>query len=218
MKILLTGHKGQLGRTLGPLLDAEHNVLGIDLPEYDIANQKQFYTLVQDFSPNLIINVAAMTNVDGCTRAPQAAYRANGLGPQNIALAAAALPAEVLHVSTNEVFDGTATEPYSEWHTCNPINAYGQSKLAGEWYIAHLLSRFYIVRTAWLYAAGGRNFPHRMIELADEHGKLRVVTDEVSNPTYVNDLAAAIIQLLHTHAYGMYHFVNAGGRTTRVKR
>ena len=210
MKILLTGHKGQLGRTLLPLLEATHTVLGIDLPEHDISDHAQLYALVQDFSPDLIINVAAMTNVDGCTHDPQAAYRANGMGPQNIALAAAAVQAEVLHVSTNEVFDGTATVPYDEWCIRNPINAYGRSKLAGEWYIEHLLSRFYIVRTAWLYAAGGRNFPHRMIELADAHGKLRVVTDEVSNPTYVDDLAAAIIHLMSTHAYGIYHFVNAG--------
>jgi len=210
MKILLTGHKGQLGHALLPLLDNVHEVLGIDLPEYDITDRMQLYSLAQEFTPNLIINAAAMTNVDGCAHDPQLAYHANGMGPQNIALIAAQLQAEVLHISTNEVFDGTATEPYHEWCLCNPVNAYGRSKLAGEWYTRHLLKRFYIVRTAWLYAAGGRNFPHRMIELAAEHGKLRVVTDEVGNPTYVVDLAAAIVHLIDTHAYGIYHFVNAG--------
>lgn len=210
MKILLAGHKGQLGRTLLPLLTPHHEVLGIDLPEHDIADRAALERLTRAFAPDLILNTAAMTDVDGCARDPAAAYRANGLGPQNVALVAAACGAEVLHVSTNEVFDGAAAQPYHEWQARNPINAYGRSKLAGEWYTERLLTRFYIVRTAWLYAAGGRNFPHRMIQLADERGQLRVVTDEVGNPTYVADLAAAIVQLIQTHAYGVYHLVNAG--------
>ncbi|HNT74616.1 MAG TPA: dTDP-4-dehydrorhamnose reductase [Anaerolineae bacterium] len=210
MKVLLAGHKGQLGRTLLPLLAAQHEVRGIDLPEYDIADRAALTRLIHDFTPNLIVNAAAMTDVDGCARDPAAAYRANGLGPQNIALAAAECGAEVLHISTNEVFDGVATHPYHEWQSRNPINAYGRSKLAGEWYTERLLTRFYIVRTAWLYAAGGRNFPHRMIQLADARGSLRVVTDEIGNPTYVVDLVTALRQLIETHAYGIYHLVNDG--------
>ncbi len=209
MRILLTGHKGQLGRRLLSQL-AAHEVIGIDLPDYNITNRGSIIALVRDLAPNLIINVAAMTDVDGCARDPAAAYRANGLGVQNLALAAADVGAEMLQVSTNEVFDGRATEPYDEWHTTNPINAYGLSKLAGEWYTQRLLTRFYIVRASWFYAAGGRNFPHRIIQLADERGILRVVTDEVGSPTYVDDLATAIVQLITTHAYGIYHLVNEG--------
>ncbi len=209
MRILLTGHKGQLGRTLMAML-TEHDVLGVDLPEHDITDRAAFTALVRDFRPDLILHPAAMTNVDGCARDPAAAYRVNGMGTQNVALAAAEVDAELLYVSTNEVFDGRASQPYHEWAACNPINAYGRSKLAGEWYTRHLLRRFYIVRTAWLYAAGGRNFPHRIIQLADERGRLRVVTDEVGNPTYVVDLARAILRLIQTHAYGIYHLVNEG--------
>ncbi len=209
MRILLTGHKGQLGRTLLALL-AEHEILGVDLPDADITDRAALHALTRDFSPELILHPAALTDVDGCARNPELAYRINGMGTQNVALAAAEVGAELLYVSTNEVFDGRATEPYHEWATCNPINAYGRSKLAGEWYVRNLLTRFYIVRTAWLYAPGGRNFPHRIIQLADERGALRVVADEVGNPTYVADLAHAIVLLMQTHAYGIYHGVNAG--------
>ncbi|HOT92213.1 MAG TPA: dTDP-4-dehydrorhamnose reductase [Anaerolineae bacterium] len=209
MRILLTGHKGQLGRTLLPLLSG-HEVVGLDLPEHDITDRQALLALAREIRPDLILHPAAFTDVDGCARDPALAYRVNGMGTQNVALAAAAVDAEMLYVSTNEVFDGCATMPYSEWATTNPINAYGRSKLAGEWYTQHLLTRFYIVRTAWLYAAGGRNFPHRIIQLADERGSLKVVTDEVANPTYVVDLAHALVTLIETHAYGIYHLTNEG--------
>lgn len=209
MRIVLTGHKGQLGRALLPLL-AGHEVAGVDLPEHDITDRGALRTVIRDFRPDLILHPAAMTDVDGCARDPELAYRVNGMGTQNVALAAAEVGAEVLYVSTNEVFDGRATEPYHEWALRNPINAYGRSKLAGEWYVQNLLTRFYIVRTAWLYAPGGRNFPHRILQLADERGSLKVVADEVGNPTYVVDLARAIVALIETHAYGIYHAVNAG--------
>jgi dTDP-4-dehydrorhamnose reductase len=209
MKILLTGHKGQLGRTLLPLLTS-HDVFGIDLPEYDVTDRGALFALARGFRPDLILHTAALTNVDGCARDPALAYRVNGMGTQNVALAAADVGAEMLYVSSNEVFDGRAAEPYHEWAATNPINAYGRSKLAGEWYTQHLLTRFYIVRTVWLYAAGGRNFPHRIIELADERGSLNVVTDEVGSPTYVVDMAHALVALIETHAYGIYHLVNDG--------
>ncbi len=209
MRILLTGHKGQLGRTLMQLLGA-HITCGIDLPEYDITDRRVVMTLVRETLPDLIINSAAMTNVDACAQNPSLAYEVNGIGTQNLALAAADVGAAMLQVSTNEVFDGQTTEPYDEWAPRKAINPYGRSKLAGERYVETLLNRFYIVRTQWLYASGGRNFPHRIIELADERGSLRVVEDEIGSPTYVFDLAEAILKLIDTHAYGFYHFVNEG--------
>ncbi|MBN1262264.1 MAG: dTDP-4-dehydrorhamnose reductase, partial [Anaerolineae bacterium] len=204
-----TGHKGQLGQALLSLLH-DHEVLGVDLPEHDITDREGLAVVAQPFRPDLILHPAAMTNVDGCARDPEAAYRINGMGTQNVALVAAQTGAEMLYVSTNEVFDGSAAEPYHEWAIRHPINAYGRSKLAGEWYTQHLLRRFYIVRPSWFFSARGRNFPHRIIQLADEQGALRVVTDEVACPTYVVDLAEAIVQLIQTHAYGIYHFTNAG--------
>jgi dTDP-4-dehydrorhamnose reductase len=211
MRIYITGCNGQLGRALYPAL-AEHTVSGCDLPELDIADREAIGTAIAAFAPDVVIHAAAWTDVDGCAREPERAYRVNALGTQNVALACTACDAAMVYISTNEVFDGTATEPYREWDPPHPINPYARSKTAGEWLVRHLLTRFYIARTAWLYAPGGRNFsnPHRIIQLAEERGALRVVTDEVANPTYALDLAAAIAALIHTGAYGVYHLVNAG--------
>lgn len=211
MKILLTGHKGQLGSALLPRLRAVgHRVQGIDLPEHTITDRADVTDLCQALEPDLILNAAALTDVDGCARDPQLAYRVNGYGVQVLAQVAAEMDAEFMQISTNEVFDGAASKPYHEWAPCNPRNPYGVSKLAGEFYARSLLNRFTIVRTAWLYAVGGRNFPHRILELADERDRLRVVTDEVASPTYVADLADAMVALIGTHAYGIYHLVNEG--------
>ena len=209
MRIFITGHKGQLGRALYAVL-AEHTLTGCDLPELDITDREAIGAAVADFAPDVVIHAAAWTHVDGCARDPERAYRVNALGTQNVALACAQAGAAMVYISTNEVFDGEATEPYREWDPPHPINPYGRSKAAGEWFVRHLLTRFYIVRTAWLYAPGGRNFPHRIIQLADERGALRVVTDEVGNPTYAPDLAKAIAALIRTDAYGVYHLTNAG--------
>jgi dTDP-4-dehydrorhamnose reductase len=209
VRIFITGHKGQLGRTLYAAL-AEHTLTGCDLPELDITDREAIGAAIAGFAPDVVIHAAAWTDVDGCARDPNKAYRANALGTQNVALACAACGAAMVYVSTNEVFDGEATEPYREWDPPHPINPYARSKAAGEWFVRHLLTRFYIARTAWLYAPGGRNFPHRIIQLADEREVLRVVADEVGNPTYAPDLAAAIAALIRTGAYGVYHLTNAG--------
>lgn len=211
MRTCITGCKGQLGRALYAAL-AEHTLSGCDLPELDITDRQAIGTAIADFAPDVVIHAAAWTDVDGCARDPERAYCVNALGTQNVALACAASGAAMVYVSTNEVFDGEAREPYREWDPPCPINPYARSKAAGEWFVRHLLTRFYIARTAWLYAPGGRNFsnPHRIVQLADERGALKVVTDEVSNPTYAPDLAAAIAALIQTEAYGVYHLTNTG--------
>lgn len=209
MRVFITGCKGQLGRALNEAL-AAHTVVGCDLPDTDITHRPAIEGAIKDFAPEVVIHAAAWTDVDGCARDPERAYRVNALGTQNVALACASCNAAMVTISTNEVFDGEGDEPYREWDSTNPINPYARSKAAGEWFTRHLLTRFYIVRTAWLYAPGGSNFPHRIIELADDHGRLRVVTDEVGNPTFAPDLAAALAQLIDTDAYGVYHLTNAG--------
>ncbi len=213
MRIFVTGNKGQLGRALYQALSAQDNILsGCDLPELDITDRNAITVAIRDFAPDVVIHAAAWTDVDGCARDPGRAYLVNAIGTQNVALACAECDAVMLYVSTNEIFDGTAAEPYCEWDCPNPINPYARSKAAGEWFVSHLLTRFYITRTAWLYAVGGRNFsnPRRIIELADERGELKVVSDEVGNPTYAPDLAWAIARLVQTGAYGIYHLVNSG--------
>ena len=189
---------------------SEDTLTGCDLPELDITDREAIRQAIVDFGPHVVIHAAAWTNVDGCAREPDKAFLANAIGTQNVALACAACDAAMVFVSTNEVFDGKATQPYREWDTPQPINPYGHSKAAGEWFVRHLLHRFYIARTAWLYASGGRNFPHRIMQLADERGTLQVVADEIGNPTYTPDLASAIAALVKTEAYGAYHLTNSG--------
>ncbi len=209
MRIVITGHKGQLGKSLQRALKGE-TLFGLDLPQHDITDRQAVAQAMADFAPQVVIHAAAMTNVDGCERDPDAAYRINGLGTQNVALACHKCGAAMVYVSTNEVFDGTKGEPYLEFDQTNPINTYGRSKLAGEFFTQALLNRFYIVRTAWLYAQGGNHFVTKMISLADERGELRVVADEISSPTYAPDLAEAIAKLIRTDHYGIYHFTNEG--------
>jgi len=209
MRVFITGCKGQLGRALYAALPAEI-LAGCDLPDLDITDQAAITAAIADFAPDVVIHAAAWTDVDGCARDPERAYRVNALGTQNVALACAQADAAMVYISTNEVFSGEAREPYREWDPPHPINPYGRSKAAGEWLVRHLLTRFYIVRTAWLYAPGGRNFPHRILQLADERSRLQVVTNEVGNPTYAPDLAAALAALIRTEAYGVYHLTNTG--------
>jgi len=211
MRVFITGCKGQLGQALYAAL-AGHTLSGCDLPELDVTERAAIGKAIADFAPDVVLHAAAWTDVDGCARDPEQAYRTNALGTQNVALACAASGAAMAYVSTNEVFDGMAQEPYREWDPPHPLNPYARSKAAGEWFVRHLLTRFYIVRTAWLYAPGGRNFsnPHRVLQLADERGRLQVVTDEVGNPTYAPDMAAAVAALIRTGAYGVYHLTNAG--------
>lgn len=214
MRVYITGIDGQLGRSLADTLPS-CSVRGCDLPGLDITDRGSIAAAIADFAPDVVIHAAAWTDVDGCARDPEKAYSVNALGTQNVALACAACGAAMVYISTNEVFDGEAAESYREWDAPHPVNAYGKSKAAGEWFVRHLLSRFYIVRTAWLFANGGRNFPHRMLELAGEvregqRDALRVVADEVGNPTFAPDLAKAIAALVGTGAFGVYHLVGEG--------
>ncbi len=210
MRIFITGVKGRLGSELAHRAAAAHTVLGGDLPEFDITDFNQAHAGLAAARPDVVLHCAAFTDVDAAARQPELAYRANGLGTQNVALACAESGAALLYVSSNEVFDGTKTEPYREFDNPNAINPYGYSKLAGEWFTRHLLARFYIVRTSWLTAPAGHNFVHRILQLADERGAVRVVTDEIASPTFVSDLATAILRLIETPSYGLYHFVNSG--------
>jgi dTDP-4-dehydrorhamnose reductase len=189
---------------------AEADLFGVDLPEYDITQREAITQAVIAFQPDVVIHAAAMTNVDGCEQDPELAFRVNALGTQNIALACQQSGAVMVHISTNDVFDGKLGRPYYEWDTPSPQSIYAQSKGAAEFYVRTLLNHFYIVRTAWLYAPRGRNFVTKIIDAADRHGELSVVTDEVCAPTYAPDLAEAIAQVIHTGHFGVFHFTNSG--------
>lgn len=217
MRILVTGAAGRLGGRLASVLEAgghevrctdnapNENCVALDITDFAATR-----AAVADAAPEIVIHVAAWTDVDGCAREPEKAIAINGFGTQNVALAAAAAGAAVLYISSNEVFDGLAGRPYREYDPTSPPNPYGYSKWVGERALLHVNPRHYIVRTAWLFAHGGKNFLQAILGAAQAGGPLRVVTDEVANPTYNNDLADAIAALILTGRYGIYHFVNAG--------
>jgi dTDP-4-dehydrorhamnose reductase len=209
MKIAITGSEGQLGRALVQLLGTHHTVIALPRRELDITDRASIEQLAA-LEPELVIQCAAMTNVDGAARDPVSAFRVNAFGTQNVALACQRCNAALIYISTNEVFDGKKQAPYLEFDPTNPINAYGKSKLAGEWYTQHLLEKFYVIRTSWLYGRGGGKFPDKILELAARQPALSVVRDEIGSPTYVPDLADAIAQLIETAQYGIYHLVNRG--------
>lgn len=209
MRILITGARGQLGNALQARL-ADHTLLATDVPELDITDYDMLLDTVTSFAPDVVIHCAAYTDVDGCAADPALAYRINGLGTQHVALACLESGAAMVHLSTNEVFSGSGHDGYEEWMPVDPINPYARSKAAAEFHVRGLLARHYIVRTAWLYAPSGKNFIHSILRLAREGRPLRVVADEIGNPTYVVDLAAAIAALITTGRYGTYHLVNEG--------
>lgn len=209
MKIIIAGGNGQIGQALQATL-SNHDIISVDLPEVDISNKTAVFDLITAEQPAVVINSAAYTNVDGCAKNPGLAYQANALGPQNLALACRETGASLVQISTNEVFDGRNPTGYQEWMPLNPINPYGSSKAAGEFNVRSVLPQHYIVRTAWVYSAIGRNFVHAILQRGRETGQVRVVTDEIGNPTFATDVARAIAQLIETKQYGTYHFVNQG--------
>ena len=208
MKVLITGASGQLGRALQQRF-ANHDVLAVRHQDVDVSDRAAVMGL-RDNPLDLIVHAAAMTNVDGCERDPDAAYRANTIGTQNVALLAQATNAELVYVSTDFVYDGKKGSPYREGDTPNPLSVYGASKLEAEYYVERLLSRFYIARTAWVFGPGGNNFPRKIVELSQSRPELSVVTTESGHPTYTLHLADAIFRLVQSHAYGRYHLVNEG--------
>ena len=208
MRIVITGAHGQLGRSLQNVL-VGHEILPVDLPEHDITRLDIIPT-IEAFQPDVVIHAGAFTDVDGCELDPDTAYSVNALGTRNVAVACQRCDAPMVYISTDYVFDGAKRESYLEFDEPNPINVYGRSKLAGELLVRDLLSRFYIVRTAWLYAQGGNNFVAKILALAGEREELSVVTTEVGSPTYAPDLAEAIVRLIEYPLYGIYHLVNEG--------
>lgn len=210
-RILITGANGRLGSTLTKLLEGGSNtVLPTDLESLDISDWAAVRHAVMGAHPDIVINAAAYTDVDGCARDPELAYRINGVGAGNLAAAAYEARAMMVQISTNEVFDGKASQPYRENDRPNPANPYGASKWAGEQAVMRANPNHQIVRTAWLFAHGGRNFIQAILGAAEAGKPLRVVTDEIANPTYTDDLAEAVLTLADTGRPGTYHLVNAG--------
>ena len=209
MKILITGSNGMLGHDLCEVLDS-HELILTTSKTLDITDQSHVMDFICDIKPDIVINSAAYTDVDGCEENKDLAYSVNGDGVKNLALACREIDACLVHISTDYVFDGSATEPIAEDGQIGPISVYGKSKLRGEEAIQEILDKYFIVRTAWLYGINGKNFPKTMLELAENHSEITVVYDEVGTPTYTPDLAYGISELIETDYYGIYHLTNSG--------
>jgi dTDP-4-dehydrorhamnose reductase len=217
MRIVVTGAAGRLGGLLMQVLKRRgHDVVGVDVVKadkveiVDVTDFDATHKFIYAHRPEIVIHPAAWTDVDGCASDPEKAIIVNGFGTQHIALAAAAIRAAVLYVSSNEVFDGGSARPYYEYDVTNPINPYGYSKWVGERAVMSLNQRHYIIRTSWLFAHGGKNFIQTILGAAQAGKRLQIVTDEVANPTYNDDLVGAITALIETGRFGIYHFVNEG--------
>ena len=216
MKILVTGCNGQLGHAMQEISTylSEWTWKFTDLPELDITNPEQVNQTVKNFQPDWIINAAAYTDVDGAETNQELAFRVNAEGPHNLAMAAIEANAKLVHISTDYVFDGTKNEPYTETDQPNPLQVYGKSKLEGETLIQETGVPGIIIRTSWLYGTHGNNFVKTILRLADEKDEIQVVDDQIGSPTYVGDLAEAILELLSKHTFHhleLLHYSNEGG-------
>jgi dTDP-4-dehydrorhamnose reductase len=210
MKILVTGSNGQLGLELAEVLpERGHEVVALDRRSLDVADAEAVERVVEEHSPEIVINAAAYTNVDGCEKEKDLAYSVNALGPRNLAQNCERRGCELLHVSTNYVFDGESTGPYEPFDPPNPISAYGRTKLAGEEHVMRLTNRWYVVRSAGVYGRG-HNFVRTMLRVAGERDSLKVKDDEFISPTYARDLAEGIAGIIEAGRYGLYHLTNAG--------
>ncbi len=210
MRILITGAKGQLGSQLVKILSAKHDITAYDYEDLDITNFRMVQTVIRQLNPKLVINAAAWTDVDACAKNPEKALLINAYGAQNLAIASHEINAAIMQISSNEVFDGKLNRPYYEYDVTNPVNPYGYSKMVGEKSVIQTNPQHYIVRTSWLFAHGGHNFIHAILGAVRAGKELKVVVDEVANPTYNDDLARAIAQLIKSGRYGIYHLSNSG--------
>ena len=223
MRILVTGGNGQLGNELqrilregrseiGPIPDAYAGaeIVAADVDELDVTDADAVMAYVTQGGFDLIVNGAAMTNVDGCETAEDAAFRVNAEAPGNLARAAEAVGAKLVQVSTDYVFPGTEPEPRVEDDPTGPVSAYGRTKLAGEERSLAACSRCFVVRTAWLYGYVGKNFVKTMMRLGADRDEVTVVDDQLGNPTSANDLAHEILKIAATENYGVYHCTNEG--------
>ena len=223
MKILITGSNGQLGNELQSIIatgkaEIAHvsekiknaEVIAVDVDKLDITNLAQVEEVLNEEKPDVVINCAAATNVDGCESNKDLAFKINALGPRNLAMICEKIGAKIVQVSTDYVFKGVGESPLDETELVAPVSAYGKTKLAGENFVREISSKYYIVRTAWLYGYVGHNFVYTMRKLGKDKETLRVVNDQLGNPTHANDLAYHILKLIETDEYGVYHCTGKG--------
>src|SRR5690606_6552582 len=215
MNILVTGGDGQLATCIKDIASKELNFIYTDYLALDITCLSSLESFFKTHSIAYCINCAAYTAVDQAESSPVAAFKINEAGARDLALVCKKHDTILIHISTDFVFDGTKSTPYTELDSPNPLGVYGASKLQGEKHIQSILSKYFIIRTSWLYSEHGKNFVKTMLRLFQEKDLIKVVDDQIGSPTYAGDLALfihRIIALKSTH-YGLYHFSNLGATT-----
>ncbi|HEX7058256.1 MAG TPA: dTDP-4-dehydrorhamnose reductase [Solirubrobacterales bacterium] len=211
MKVLVTGAGGMLGRDVVLAAgNAGHDVVGFGHAELDVADAASVAGKFELERPDVVVNCAAWTDVDGAEESEEAAMAVNGAGAGKVAGAAAALGASVVYVSSDYVFDGAKGAPYVESDQPAPLSAYGRTKLAGEEATAAANRRHFIVRSSWLFGIGGSNFVETMLRLADGQNEVLVVRDQVGSPTYTWHLAHGLVRLLEGVEFGIHHMSATG--------
>jgi dTDP-4-dehydrorhamnose reductase len=211
MKVLVTGAGGMLGRDVVLAAgNAGHDVIGFGHTEFDVTEEATVSAKFELERPDVVINCAAWTDVDGAEEFEQAALKVNGEAAGHVAAAAAAVGASVVYVSSDYVFDGTKGAPYVETDQTAPLSAYGRTKLAGEETTAAANKRHFVVRSSWLFGTGGSNFVETMLRLASTQNEVLVVRDQVGSPTYTWHLAHGIVRLIEGIEFGIHHMAAAG--------
>lgn len=219
MKVFVTGARGMLGSDLVALLRKDHDVFECDLHNCDVLKFDQLEETISSYGPDVIIHTAAYTNVDRAETDKEAAMQLNEMGTKHVATLANMYQSNLVHISTDYVFDGTKAKPYKEKDEPHPLGVYGETKLRGEQQVQHIFSHssgnqdFLIVRTAWLYGKHGKNFVSAILQQAQQQKTLRVVNDQTGSPTFTKDLARGIIALLGHNASGIVHITNSGSCT-----
>ena len=215
MKILVTGSKGQLGfDVIHELEKRNHTPIGVDIEEMDITDAASVEKVITSCQPDAVIHCAAWTAVDAAEDEEnrEKVYRVNADGTKNIADGCKALNIKMMYISTDYVFDGTGTTPWDpDCQDYSPLNVYGASKLEGEKVVTAALSKYFIVRIAWVFGKNGSNFIKTMLKIGKNHNELRVVNDQIGTPTYTYDLARLLVDMIETDKYGIYHATNSGG-------
>jgi dTDP-4-dehydrorhamnose reductase len=215
VRILVTGAAGQVGARVVDALDDHHEVLGAAHDVLDLAEREQVEQVVAEFAPDSVVNAAAMTNVDGCERDPERAFAVNALGVRHLAVATARRGAHLVHVSTDYVFDGLATEPYDEWAAVDPVSEYGRSKLGGELEVERHAASWATVRTSWVFGRRGTDLVSWAFGAFDRGELDGVLADQVSIPTYAPDLAGLLARFAVERRQGMFHVTSGSEAVTR---
>jgi len=210
--ILVIGARGMLGRDLMGILQSSlpnDGVIGWDIEEIDIRKEEETVTKIEKLRPEIVIHIAAYTDVDGCELDEEKAFAVNAEGTKHVALAASRCRAKVVYLSTDYVFDGNRREPYLESDLPHPLNVYGLSKLKGEQYVQEWVKDFLIIRTQWLYGRYGKNFVASILRQAREKEILSIVNDQIGSPTCTADLAKAISVLIQFNGQGIFHVASS---------